>query len=347
MISLRNISKSYPAGARDVRALVDIDLDIVKGEVFGIIGESGAGKSTLVRLINLLESPSGGDIHVDGRATAGARGKELRALRRDIGMVFQHFNLLNAKTVAQNIAFPLELAGQLDRREINERVAELLGRVGLLDHAQKYPRQLSGGQKQRVGIARALASKPKILLCDEATSALDPKTTQSVLRLLAEINRELGITMILITHEMDVVRQICDRVAVLDGGRVVESGAVEDVFLHPRHPATLRLVRESEGDDAESGFDPSGAPGPVYRLTFLGDDAHRPILGATAREFGVDYSILTGRIGHIRNLAFAQLTVALVGGSAFGAVNRLQAAGVVAERLSDGTLSVAARAVNG
>lgn len=347
MISLRNISKSYAATARDVRALVDIDLDIVKGEVFGIIGESGAGKSTLVRLINLLESPSSGEIHVDGRATAGARGDQLRALRRDIGMVFQHFNLLNAKTVAQNIAFPLELAGQLGRPQIKERVVELLGRVGLLDHAQKYPHQLSGGQKQRVGIARALASKPKILLCDEATSALDPQTTQSVLRLLAEINRELGLTIILITHEMDVVRQICDRVAVLDGGRVVETGAVEDVFLHPRHPATLRLVRESEGDEAENGFDLAQAPGPVYRFTFLGEEAQRPILGATAREFGVDYSILTGRIGHIRNLPFAQLTVALVGGSAFGAVNRLQAAGVVAERLSDGGLSVAARAVNG
>jgi len=347
MISLRNISKAYPAAERNVRALADIDLDIVKGEIFGIIGASGAGKSTLVRLINLLESPSSGEIRVDGRATAAANGKELRALRRDIGMVFQHFNLLNAKTVAQNIAFPLELAGELARPQIKARVQELLERVGLLDHANKYPRQLSGGQKQRVGIARALAGRPKILLSDEATSALDPQTTQSVLRLLSEINRDIGITIILITHEMDVVRRICDRVAVLDGGRIVEKGAVEEVFLHPRHPATLRLVRESEGDEAENGLDLAQAPGPVYRFTFLGDDTQRPILGATAREFGVDYSILAGRVGHIRNLPFAQLTVALVGGSAFGAVNRLQAAGVVAERLSDGALSVTPRAVNG
>jgi D-methionine transport system ATP-binding protein len=346
MISLRNISKAYPAAERNVRALADIDLDIVKGEIFGIIGASGAGKSTLVRLINLLESPSGGEIQVDGRATTAASGRELRALRRDIGMVFQHFNLLNAKTVAQNIAFPLELAGELARPQIKARVAELLERVGLLDHANKYPRQLSGGQKQRVGIARALAGRPKILLSDEATSALDPQTTQSVLRLLSEINRDLGITIILITHEMDVVRRICDRVAVLDGGRIVEKGAVEEVFLHPRHPATLRLVRESEGDEAWNRIDLSRAPGPVYRFTFLGDDTQRPILGAAAREFGVDYSIMAGRVGHIRNLPFAQLTVALVGGSAFGAVNRLQASGVVAERLSDGALSVGPRVVN-
>ena len=348
MISLKNISKSYRVGERDVIALDRIDLDIVKGEIFGIIGSSGAGKSTLVRLINLLEQPTAGEVHVEGRPTKGAAGAPLRALRRNIGMVFQHFNLLNAKTAAQNIAFPLQLAGSLSRAEIEARVAELLERVGLTAHAKKYPRQLSGGQKQRVGIARALATKPQILLCDEATSALDPETTQSVLKLLAEINRDLGITIVLITHEMDVVRQVCDRVAVLDQGRVVEWGKVTDVFLHPRHGATLRLVRESEhGEASGHTLDLGHAPGPVYRLTFIGEAAHRPILGAAAREFGVDYSILAGRIGHIRHTPFAQLTVALVGGSVFGAVARLEAAGVAAEKLSDGPVSIAARAANG
>ncbi|WP_119271804.1 methionine ABC transporter ATP-binding protein [Taklimakanibacter deserti] len=348
MINLKNISKSYPVGGRDVLALDRIDLDIVKGEIFGIIGSSGAGKSTLVRLINLLEQPTAGEIRVDGRSTRGVTGAPLRAPRRDIGMVFQHFNLLNAKTVAQNIAFPLQLAGVLSRAEIEARVGELIARVGLGAHAQKYPRQLSGGQKQRVGIARALASKPQILLCDEATSALDPETTQSVLKLLAEINRELGITIVLITHEMDVVREVCDRVAVLDQGRVVEWGKVADVFLHPRHKATLRLVREAEhGEAGENARDLAHAPGPVYRLTFLGEAAHRPILGAAAREFGIDYSILAGRIGHIRLTPFAQLTVSLVGGSVFGAISRLEAAGVVAEKLSDGPVGIAARAANG
>lgn len=348
MISLRGIAKNYQVQGRAVPALAGIDLEIVRGEIFSIIGSSGAGKSTLVRLINLLEQPSAGEIHIDGRATIGVKGVELRALRRGIGMVFQHFNLLNAKTVAQNIAFPLQLAGVLSRDEVRARVAELLDRVGLAAHAGKYPRQLSGGQKQRVGIARALASKPQILLCDEATSALDPETTQSVLNLLAEINRDLGITIILITHEMDVVRQVCDRVAVLDQGRIVEWGKVADVFLHPRHKATLRLVRQAEHDGgAGTVLDLAQAPGPVYRLTFLGDAAQRPILGAAAREFGVDYSILAGRIGHIRKTPFAQLTVALVGGSVMGAVHRLETAGVTAERLTDGPLSVAPRVANG
>jgi D-methionine transport system ATP-binding protein len=348
MISLKNISKTYPVAGRDVMALDRIDLDIEKGEIFGIIGSSGAGKSTLVRLINLLEAPSAGEVHVEGRSTRGVAGKNLRALRRNIGMVFQHFNLLNAKTVAQNVAFPLQLAGLLSRAEIDKRVADLLARVGLSDHAKKYPRQLSGGQKQRVGIARALASAPQILLCDEATSALDPETTQSVLKLLAGINRDLGITIVLITHEMDVVRQVCDRVAVLDQGRVVEWGKVTDVFLHPRHKATLRLVRESEhGEAAGTALDLVAAPGPVYRLTFLGETAQRPILGTAAREFGVDYSILAGRIGHIRHTPFAQLTVSLVGGSVFGAVGRLEAAGIAVEKLAEGPVTITARAANG
>ena len=332
MISLKNVTKTYAAGARSTTALRAVDLDIRRGEVFGIIGASGAGKSTLVRLINLLEHPDAGLVAVDGRATDGVRGRELLALRRRIGMVFQHFNLLSAKTVAQNVAFPLQLAGERSRTAIEARVAELLARVGLSEHAQKYPRQLSGGQKQRVGIARALACRPSILLCDEATSALDPETTRSVLRLLSEINRELGLTIVLITHEMDVVRQICDRVAVLDAGRVVETGPVEEVFLHPRHPATLALVREAAREE-DGGVSPGH--GAIHRLTFLGSATHSPILGVLAREHGVDFSIIGGRIGSIRDQPFAQLNVAFSGGDVAGALARLDAAGIDVEALYD------------
>lgn len=335
IIRLKGISKHFIVSKRTVPVLKEINLDIPKGEIFGIIGSSGAGKSTLVRLINLLERPTAGDITIHGQSTIGVRGKELRSLRRRIGMVFQHFNLLSARTVAQNVAYPLQLAGGFSRKEIHTRVDELLGLVGLTEHANKYPKQLSGGQKQRVGIARALASNPEILLCDEATSALDPETTQSVLRLLQRINRQFNLTIVLITHEMDVVRQACHHVAVLDAGHLVETGAVEDVFLHPKHEATLRLLREAEHTGAEEEQDAlKSAGGPVFRLTFLGETTHRPVLGAAARDYGVDYSILTGRIGSIGGKPFAQITVALVGGDVQAAVNSLAAAGVTVESLN-------------
>ena len=333
MISLHNITKTYTSGGRRSAALSDVDLDIPRGEIFGIIGASGAGKSTLVRLINLLERPETGDLTVNNRRTAEVRGRELLRLRREIGMVFQHFNLLSSKTVAENVAFPLQLAGVRDRREIAVRVAEMLDRVGLSDHATKYPRQLSGGQKQRVGIARALACRPAILLCDEATSALDPETTRSVLALLSEINRDLGLTIVLITHEMDVVRQICHRVAVLDAGRIVETGPVADVFLRPQHPATLALVREAAREDIRiSAAAPFGSA--VYRLTFVGDNAQGSLLGRLSRELGIDFGILGGQIGTIRDTPFTQLTVALSGKAIAAAVVRLDAAGVGAELLS-------------
>ncbi len=332
MIRLTGISKEYTVAGRAVPALREIDLEIRAGEILGIIGSSGAGKSTLVRLINLLERPSSGEIVIGEQRSTALAGRELRQLRRRIGMVFQHFNLLNGRTVAANVAFPLQLAGGLGRKAIKARVNALLERVGLADQADKYPRQLSGGQKQRVGIARALACSPQILLCDEATSALDPQTTRSVLALLQEINRELGLTIVLITHEMDVIRQSCDRVAVIDGGRIVEEGPVSRVFLHPRHPATLRLVRETEHEDAGPDSSPSRA-GPLFRLTFLGEAAHRPILGRIAAETGIDYAILGGRIGRIRQTPYAQLTAALVGGNTAAALGRLTAAGVEVERL--------------
>ncbi|WP_448951217.1 methionine ABC transporter ATP-binding protein [Labrys neptuniae] len=334
MIRLTGISKHYVAAGRAVPALEDVDLEIRAGEILGIIGSSGAGKSTLVRLINLLERPSGGEIFIGEERTTALTGRDLRNLRRRIGMVFQHFNLLNARTVAANVAFPLQLAGERDRKVIAARVAQLLERVGLADQADKYPRQLSGGQKQRVGIARALACSPRILLCDEATSALDPQTTRSVLDLLQELNRELGLTIVLITHEMDVIRQSCDRVAVIDGGRIVEEGPVSRVFLHPSHPATLRLVREAEhgGGGADTG-QAHGRAGPLFRLTFLGETAHRPVLGRIAAETGIDYAILAGRVGHIRQTPYAQLTVALVGGNVAAAIGRLTTAGIEVERL--------------
>ena len=332
MIRLENITKRFAGKEGAIAALDGIDLAIARGEIFGIIGSSGAGKSTLVRLINLLERPDGGEVFVAGERVTDAKGQRLRDLRRTIGMVFQHFNLLSARTVAGNVAYPLELTGRFCKAEIAERVASLLDRVGLAEHARKYPRQLSGGQKQRVGIARALACEPQVLLCDEATSALDPQTTGAVLDLLRQINRDLGVTIVLITHEMDVIRHTCDRVAVLDRGRVVEAGVVSQVFLHPRHAATLRLVREAEPDggslDAAAVSDPAGR---AVRLTFTGPSAHKPILGRIARENLVDYAILAGRVGHIRETPYAQFIVSLSGRDVAGAIAGLRASGVDVE----------------
>ncbi|WP_425477376.1 methionine ABC transporter ATP-binding protein [Stenotrophomonas ginsengisoli] len=328
VIEFRQIHKSYPVAGRAVQALAPLDLSVAAGEVFGIIGHSGAGKSTLIRLINGLEMPTGGELIVDGQSLTGLYADGLRTLRQRIGMIFQHFNLLSSRTVAGNVAFPLELAGQ-PRAQIDARVAELLATVGLAEHADKYPAQLSGGQKQRVGIARALATRPSILLCDEATSALDPQTTAAVLALLARINRELGLTIVLITHEMDVIRRVCDRVAVLDAGKVVETGAVADVFLHPQHPTTKRFVSEYEHSDEDSLLaDLAAAGGRVVRLTFVGSDTYQPLLGRIARETGVDYSILSGRIDRIRDTPYGQLMVALTGGDTEAALAAFAAAGV-------------------
>jgi len=239
MIRLSDVHKHYPGSG--AAALAGVSLSVEPGEIFGVIGQSGAGKSTLIRMINALERPTSGRVEIDGVDIAALDPAGLRAMRRRIGMIFQNFGLLSSRTVAANIAFPLKLAG-LPRPEREARAAELIARVGLSDHAHKYPAQLSGGQKQRVGIARALATGPDILLCDEATSALDPETTRSVLALLRELNRELGLTIVLITHEMTVVRAICDRVAVLEAGLIVETGAVADVFADARHAATRSML---------------------------------------------------------------------------------------------------------
>jgi D-methionine transport system ATP-binding protein len=327
VITFEDVSKTYagPGGqASDRAALAGVSLSVAPGEVFGVIGASGAGKSTLIRLINGLETPSGGKVIVDGDDVAALGVEGLRSLRRRVGMIFQHFNLLSSKTVAGNVAFPLKLAGRPDA-EVKVRTAELLARVGLSDFAHKYPAQLSGGQKQRVGIARALATGPKVLLCDEATSALDPETTEQILDLVSGLNRELGLTIVLITHEMDVVRRVCDRVAVLEAGRVVETGPVEQVFLHPASATARRFVMEADGAPGEAG---AAVDGRVVRLTFRGEATYRPILGAVARETGVDYSILGGRIHRLRETPYGQLTLSLTGGDVEAAIARLPADGV-------------------
>lgn len=250
-----------------MRALSDVNLAIQKGEVFGIIGYSGAGKSTLIRMINLLEKPTAGTITIEGRCLTDLNERELREERRSIGMIFQHFNLLWSRTVAENIAFPLELT-KMKKKQRADRIAELIQMVGLEGKESAYPVQLSGGQKQRVGIARALANNPKVLLCDEATSALDPKTTDSILSLLSTINKTLGLTIILITHEMAVIRKICDRVAVLDGGKIVEQGIVEDVFSKPKQTITQEFVGSQRNKTLAIGDEASiPAEGTVVRLS--------------------------------------------------------------------------------
>ena len=240
LIELRDLKKVYPVPGGEVVALGGVSLKIEKGEIYGIIGMSGAGKSTLIRCINRLDTPTDGQILIDGENILALRGKELIRMRRRVSMIFQQFNLLMQKTVARNVRYPLEIAG-VPKAQANQRVMELLKIVGLEDKADAYPAQLSGGQKQRVAIARALASDPEVLLCDEATSALDPMTTQSILALLKDINERLGITVVVITHEMAVIRQICTRVAILDGGHIAEEGSVDEVFVHTRSAAGKRL----------------------------------------------------------------------------------------------------------
>ena len=334
VIEFQQASKSYRVGGRDIWALAPTDLGVAEGEVFGLIGHSGAGKSTLLRLINRLEEPTGGRIHVDGEEVTALDAAGLLRFRRRVGMIFQHFNLLHSKTVADNVALPLRLAGGLGKTEIARQVAAQLDRVGLAEHADKYPAQLSGGQKQRVGIARALVTGPRILLCDEATSALDPQTTAQVLQLLDSINRELGLTIVLITHEMDVIRRVCDRVAVLDGGAVVEQGAVADVFLHPRHATTRRFVLEAEQtDEDEQGEELAHLRGRVVRLTMRGEATYQPLLGRVMRTHAVDFILVGGRIDHIKDTPYGQLTLALEGDNIDAALAELVAAGAHLENV--------------
>ena len=341
-VQLRGVELRYPGS--DSPALSGIDLDIRAGEVFGIIGRSGAGKSSLVRTINLLNRPSAGTVRVGGVELTTLDARRLRAVRHEIGMVFQHFNLLSSRTVFDNVALPLELAG-LKRADIRARVQPLLELVGLAPLADRYPAQISGGQKQRVGIARALASQPKVLLSDEATSALDPETTRAILALLARINRELGLTIVLVTHQMQVIKQIADRVAVLDAGQVVEQGAVLDVFTQPQHPVTRSLIEEilpqSVPDSVYAHAAralaalPGGHSGRLLRLSVAGEAAGQPLLSRLIRQHGVDLSVLHGQVDDIQGHTVGALTVFLSGlaGSVDAVLRALGAAGVPVQAL--------------
>lgn len=317
MIQLRNISKSYQHQGAELLALDDVSLHIARGEIFGIVGQSGAGKSTLVRCINLLEKPTRGKIFVDNQCISDLNAKDLIAARHHIGMIFQHFNLLAQRDVFANIALPLELAG-MKKPQIAAKVAPLLALTGLEDKAHFYPAQLSGGQKQRVAIARALANEPKVLLCDEATSALDPKTTDAILALLKDINRQLGVTMVVITHEMDVVKAICDQVALLEAGQVVEVGSVGDFFANPQSPLGKKFVQQSQNFElpapllARLGQKSAGAL-PIIKLVFHGKNVDAPVISALTRQFGVDVNLIQAKVEYIGAHSFGFLLAELSG----------------------------------
>jgi D-methionine transport system ATP-binding protein len=310
VIETRGVGKTYYTPTAEFQALQNVDLAVSAGEVFGIIGRSGAGKSTLLRTLNLLERPSTGRILIDGVDVTDLDGEPLRRLRQRIGIIFQHFNLLKSRTVHENVRLPLRINGELDRSAQNGRVAELLDLVGLTGNARKYPAQLSGGERQRVGIARALANRPQILLCDEATSALDPETTQSILELLLDINRKLKLTIVLITHGMDVIRTVADRVAILDRGRIVESGEVVEVFLNPRHEVTRALLAQSGVEsDVVVGIDEDDRP--ILRLTYHGMRSEQPLLSRLSAQTGLDFTILQASVGHLKNIPYGRFTIRL------------------------------------
>ncbi len=323
MIRFQNIRKTYGEGDRAVTALDDVSLHVPEGEIFGVLGQSGAGKSTLIRCVNLLERPTSGSVVVNGQELTTLSPAELRKARQQIGIIFQHFNLLRSRTVADNVAFPLEVIGQ-PKEQRDARVAELLSLVGLSDKAQAYPGQLSGGQKQRVGIARALACQPKVLLSDEATSALDPQTTRSILDLLRDLNRRLKLTVLLITHEMTVVKHICDRVAVLRAGKVVEQGLVDDLVMQPgseiAHEFFPRIVAPEPRNGALRAT-----------ITFAGASAEEPLLSSLARKFDVGINILGGGIETVREKRVGRLLLELSGPDAAAARSFLEQAGIKVE----------------
>ena len=304
IVELRGLSKTFGAGAEQVAALQQVSLAVEPGEIFGIIGLSGAGKSTLVRCINLLERPDEGQVLFHGQDLTAMSTKQLRQVRRKISMIFQSFNLLEQRTALDNICFPLELEG-VPKAKAKQRARELLEIVGLPDKARAYPVQLSGGQKQRIAIARALASDPEVLLCDEATSALDPQTTDSILNLLQTISRERGITVILITHQMSVIEQICNRVAILDSGVVAEIGDVEQVFSNPQSAAGRRLV------SPDVALPLSTWVGPVARIAFNGNTSEEPIIAEVAMEKGIKLSILGADTRNVDGKAFGTMLVSL------------------------------------
>ena len=318
MIEISKVNKVFYQGEREINALRDINLTIEQGTIFGVIGSSGAGKSTLIRCVNLLEKPTSGHVIVDGTDLTQLSGAELTLARRKIGMIFQHFNLLSSRTVFDNIALPLELAGKT-KQEIKTKVTELLQLVGLADKSESYPSNLSGGQKQRVAIARALASDPKVLLCDEATSALDPATTQSILKLLREINNKLNLTILLITHEMDVVKNICSEVAIIGGGELVEKGPVGEIFAHPKTDLAREFIRStldlSIPEDYQARLVDKRVTNsyPLIRLEFTGASVDAPLISQVAREFNIDISILSSDMDYAGGVKFGLMLAEFFG----------------------------------
>ena len=319
MITLEHVSKTFMTKSGYVHAVRDVSLQIDEGEIYGIIGFSGAGKSTLLRCINLLERPEAGNVTVDGRELLKLDASQLRESRKKIGMIFQHFNLMRLRTVAQNVAFPLKKSG-LSKEEIARKVKELLELVDLSEKANVYPSQLSGGQKQRVAIARALANDPKVLLCDEATSALDPQTTHSILKLIKDINQKLNLTVVLITHEMGVVKEICDRVAVMEDGRIVEEGSIVDIFTHPQAKMTKSFIASTSTTDRIYDLIEEG-----HTLTELGEDevivslkydasnATQALISEISRTYDVDCNIIFGNIEVVKDTPIGTLIVVLKG----------------------------------
>lgn len=339
MIELRHIVKRFESKAGTVTAVNDVSLHIEKGEVFGIIGFSGAGKSTLVRCINLLERPTSGEVLIDGTDITKLAAKELRGVRQKIGMIFQHFNLMPSRTVYENIEMPLKLTN-LSAEERREKIRSLLELVELADKSEAYPSQLSGGQKQRVAVARALANDPKVLLCDEATSALDPKTTRSILKLLREVNSRLGITIVVITHQMDVVKFICDRAAVMEHGRVVEEGTILDIFANPKAPVTKGFIDSASNVDdlydmLEDAEGRGVTHGTVYLLTYAGASAGKPLMTEIFKQFGVSANIIFGNIEILKGTPLGKLAVTLEGDAenVVSAVEFIKAHGVRIEEV--------------
>lgn len=323
MIRLENVTKTFGRGADEVHALYDVSLEIAKGQIYGVVGASGAGKSTLIRCVNRLEEPDSGKVWVDGEEITALRGEQLRAARRKMGMIFQQFNLLSQRTAAENIAYPLEIA-RVPLPERTKRVLELLEMVGLEEKARAYPAQLSGGQKQRVGIARAIATNPKVLLSDEATSALDPDTTDSILGLLQDLNKRLGLTILLITHQMEVVKKICTHAALLEDGVLMETGAISDLVADP----SSRLSRAFFPPVIDMPQDPSAVQAAI---TFLGGAADEPILAQLVRKFDVDVNILGGSIQEIGGSRVGQLQVEIKGAQMSAALAHLAGLGVGVE----------------
>ncbi|UOY93985.1 methionine ABC transporter ATP-binding protein [Ectobacillus sp. JY-23] len=311
MIEIRNLTKEYQTKKGTVIGVDRVSLQIHSGEIFGIVGYSGAGKSSLLRCLNLLERPSAGQVLIDGVDLTALHKNQLRQARLKIGMIFQHFHLISSKTVYDNISFSLKAAGK-SKQEIEKKVTELLHLVGLADKKDVYPAQLSGGQKQRVGIARALANDPSVLLCDEATSALDPKTTKSILRLLKDINRELGITIVLITHEMDVVKEICDRMAVMQDGKIIEEGSVYELFANPREELTQQFI------DSVLQFEIpkrvlEHCKGTIIKIQFQGSIAEESVVSDVFQKFRVQGNILHGKIEYIQETPLGIFVMELIG----------------------------------